>query len=131
MMTLRSEIVFSAICRSERRGFAAYYKRLVDLCGAQSAKDLKVVYTPLHGTGLRTVENVFPAAGIGNLFIVEEQKSPDGSFPTVKSPNPEDPGAMAMAVWQCGLRKITGRAFAPMRRASCRTWSFPRPTPLN
>jgi phosphomannomutase len=73
---------------------------LVDLCGAQSAKDLKVVYTPLHGTGLRTVENVFPAAGIGNLFIVEEQKSPDGSFPTVKSPNPEDPGAMAMAVWQ-------------------------------
>lgn len=79
-----------------------YYQRLVDLCGAQSAKDLKVVYTPLHGAGLRTVENVFPAAGIENFFMVEEQKSPDGSFPTVKSPNPEDPGAMAMAVALAG-----------------------------
>ncbi len=75
-----------------------YYERMVALCGAESAEDLKVVYTPLHGTGLRTVEHVFPAAGIKNLFIVEEQRMPDGRFPTVNSPNPEDPGAMEMAI---------------------------------
>jgi phosphoglucomutase len=75
-----------------------YYEQIVALCGAESADDLKVVYTPLHGTGLRTVENVFPAAGIKNLFIVEEQRTPDGLFPTVDSPNPEDPGAMKMAI---------------------------------
>ena len=75
-----------------------YYERMVALCGAQSAENLKVVYTPLHGTGLRTVEYVFPAAGIKNLFIVEEQRMPDGFFPTVNSPNPEDPDAMKMAI---------------------------------
>ena len=79
-----------------------YYERIVALCGAESAGDLKVVYTPLHGTGLRTVENVFPAAGIKNLFIVEEQRTPDGLFPTVNSPNPEDPGAMKMAIALAG-----------------------------
>jgi phosphoglucomutase len=75
-----------------------YYDRMIRLCGAQSAGDLKVVYTPLHGAGLRTVENVFPLAGIRNLFIVPGQKTPDGSFPTVASPNPEDPKAMEMAI---------------------------------
>ena len=79
-----------------------YYERMVTLCGAESAEDLKVVYTPLHGTGLRTVEHVFPAAGIKNLFIVEEQRMPDGLFPTVNSPNPEDPGAMKMAIALAG-----------------------------
>ena len=79
-----------------------YYERIVALCGAESADDLKVVYTPLHGTGLRTVENVFPAAGIKNLSIVEEQRTPDGLFPTVNSPNPEDPGAMKMAIALAG-----------------------------
>ncbi|MGP8152992.1 MAG: phospho-sugar mutase [Smithella sp.] len=75
-----------------------YYERIVTLCQTESVGDLKVVYTPLHGTGLRTAKNVFPAAGIKNLFIVEEQKAPDGLFPTVSSPNPEDQGAMKMAI---------------------------------
>ena len=79
-----------------------YYERIVALCGAESADDLKVVYTPLHGTGLRTVENVFPAAGIKNLSIVEEQRTPDGLFPTVTSPNPEDPGAMKLVIALAG-----------------------------
>ncbi|MHB8137399.1 MAG: phospho-sugar mutase [Smithellaceae bacterium] len=79
-----------------------YYKRIVELCSAESAVDLKVVYTPLHGSGLRTVEHVFPTAGIRNLSIVEEQKMPDGLFPTVNSPNPEDPGAMKMAIELAG-----------------------------
>jgi phosphoglucomutase len=75
-----------------------YYERIVALCRTESAGDLKVVYTPLHGTGLRTAENVFPAAGIRNLTVVKEQKEPDGLFPTVSSPNPEDQGAMKMAI---------------------------------
>jgi phosphoglucomutase len=79
-----------------------YYERIVALCESESASDLQVVYTPLHGTGLRTAENVFPAAGIKNISIVEEQKTPDGLFPTVSSPNPEDPGAMKMAIEQAG-----------------------------
>lgn len=75
-----------------------YYECIVALCQTESAGKLKVVYTPLHGTGLRTAENVFPAAGIKNFFIVEEQKAPDGLFPTVSYPNPEDHGAMKMAI---------------------------------
>lgn len=79
-----------------------YYKSMVALCGDEPDENLKVVYTPLHGSGLRTVENVFPDAGIMNLFIVEEQRMPDGLFPTVNSPNPEDPGAMKMAITLAG-----------------------------
>jgi len=79
-----------------------YYDRMLTLCGTEPARDLKVVYTPLHGAGLRTAENVFPAAGIRNFAVVEEQRNPDGSFPTVSSPNPEDPGAMKMAVELAG-----------------------------
>ena len=79
-----------------------YYERIVSLCGSESTGDLQVVYTPLHGTGLRTTENVFPAAGIRNLIVVEEQRTPDGLFPTVDSPNPEDPGAMKMAIELAG-----------------------------
>jgi phosphoglucomutase len=86
----------------------AYYERMVALCDTQSAEDLRVVYTPLHGTGLRTAENVFPAAGIKNVSFVEEQVMPDGLFPTVNSPNPEDPDAMKMAI------ELAGRLGADM-----------------
>ncbi len=77
---------------------SAYYERLVGLCDTETAEGLRVVYTPLHGTGLRTVKNVFEAAGIKNVSFVEEQVMPDGLFPTVNSPNPEDPDAMKMAI---------------------------------
>jgi phosphoglucomutase len=76
----------------------AYYQRILALCGTDSAKDFKVVYTPLHGSGLRTAQNIFPAAGFSEFYIVEAQKQPDGHFPTVNSPNPEDPSAMKMAI---------------------------------
>jgi len=79
-----------------------YYERMVDLSGTESAGDLKVVYTPLHGTGMRTAKNVFPAAGIHHVLYVEEQVMLDGLFPTVSSPNPEDPGAMKMALALAG-----------------------------
>ncbi|MFA5675587.1 MAG: phospho-sugar mutase [Christensenellales bacterium] len=77
---------------------ASYCENLILLCGSDEAADLKVVYTPLHGSGLRLVKRVLPAAGIRNLHIVSEQSEPDGDFPTVKSPNPEDALAMRMAV---------------------------------
>ena len=79
-----------------------YYERMISLCPPENGGDLKVVYTPLHGSGLRAAVNVFPAAGIKNFTVVEEQKNPDGLFPTVSSPNPEDPGAMKMAIELAG-----------------------------
>lgn len=64
----------------------------------QSAKDnLKIVYTPLHGTSVKSVPAVLAKAGYKNVNIVTEQEVPDGNFPTVKSPNPEEPEALAMA----------------------------------
>jgi phosphoglucomutase len=76
----------------------AYYRHILELCGTDSAEDFAVVYTPLHGSGLRTAQNVFPAAGFERFYVVEAQKQPDGDFPTVNTPNPEDPTAMQMAI---------------------------------
>lgn len=76
----------------------AYYQHILELCGTDSAEDFAVVYTPLHGSGLRTAQNVFPAAGFKRFYVVEAQKQPDGDFPTVNSPNPEDPTAMQLAI---------------------------------
>lgn len=76
----------------------AYYANILKLCGSDNADGFKVVYTPLHGSGLRTAKSVFPAAGFNDFYIVEEQKQPDGLFPTINSPNPEDPSAMKMAI---------------------------------
>lgn len=53
-------------------------------------KGLKVIYTPLHGSGNRLVRGILEKAGFKNTIVVSEQELPDGSFPTVKSPNPED-----------------------------------------
>ena len=61
-------------------------------------KTLKVVYTPLHGTGNTIVERLLKEIGIRNLYVVPEQKSPDGNFPTVDYPNPEDPKAFKLAL---------------------------------
>ena len=61
-------------------------------------KDLKIVYTPIHGTGRRLVPEILRCKGFENVYCVEEQMVVDGDFPTVKSPNPEEPAAMALAV---------------------------------
>lgn len=64
-----------------------------------SAKDnLKIVFTSLHGTASTTNPQILEKAGYKNVFIVEEQAKPDGLFPTVKSPNPEEPEALEMAL---------------------------------
>ena len=63
-----------------------------DICKAQH--DLKIVYTPIHGTGIKLVPAVLAAFGFDNVHIVEEQSTPDGNFPTVIYPNPEEKDAM-------------------------------------
>ena len=64
----------------------------------EQGKKLKVVYTPLHGTGNTIVEKLLSDLGIGNVYVVPEQKNPDGNFPTVDYPNPEDPKAFKLAL---------------------------------
>ena len=60
-------------------------------------KNLKIVFTPLHGTSIISVPDALAKAGYSDVHIVEEQKIPDGDFPTVTSPNPEEPEALKMA----------------------------------
>lgn len=60
-------------------------------------KNLKIVFTSLHGTSIVSVPDTLAKAGYTDVHIVEEQRVPDGDFPTVKSPNPEEPEALKMA----------------------------------
>ena len=65
----------------------------------EKAKDsLKIVYTPLHGTGGKLVKRLLEEQGYKNVYIVKEQEMPDGDFPTVSYPNPEDPKAFEYAL---------------------------------
>lgn len=61
-------------------------------------EDFKVVYTPLHGTSVKILPQVMQKAGYSSFFVLEEQSTPDGDFPTVKSPNPEEPEALSLAL---------------------------------
>ncbi|TPD69696.1 phospho-sugar mutase [Flavobacterium microcysteis] len=65
---------------------------------AQAKENLNVVYTSLHGTSIKSIPDVLSKAGYTNVNIVPEQAIPDGNFPTVKSPNPEEPEALTMAL---------------------------------
>lgn len=65
---------------------------------AQAKQNLKIVYTSLHGTSIKAIPNVLQLAGYTDLNIVKEQEVPNGDFPTVKSPNPEEPEALTMAL---------------------------------
>jgi phosphoglucomutase len=60
--------------------------------------DIPIVYTPLHGTGAEMVPRCLKNFGFTNISLVEEQATPDGNFPTVKSPNPEESSALEMAI---------------------------------
>lgn len=64
----------------------------------EKQKDLKIVYTPIHGTGVKLVPESLKAFGFRNIYNVPEQDIPDGNFPTVKSPNPEESAALNMAI---------------------------------
>jgi phosphoglucomutase len=69
----------------------------VDLCKTQGSK-LSIVYTALHGTGQVPCTTISKRLGFTNCYSIPEQAEPNGNFPTVKSPNPEDPKALAMAI---------------------------------
>ena len=68
----------------------------------EKAKDLKIVYTPLHGTGLMPVTRVLSELGFNHVYVVPEQEKPDGSFPTVKAPNPENKAVFDLALKLAG-----------------------------
>lgn len=71
----------------------------VDFGVSKKAKeDFKIVFTSLHGTSITLIPQVLEKAGFKNVFIVEDQAEPNGNFPTVKSPNPEEPDALKMAL---------------------------------
>ena len=87
-----------------------------DMCKAQlvrpdlikeKAKDVRIVYTPLHGTGAMHVEKVLGDLGL-NIITVPEQREPDGNFPTVEKPNPEEKPALKMAVDLATKEKADG-----------------------
>ena len=62
------------------------------------SNSLKIVYTPIHGTGNKPVRRVLEKAGFKNVFVVKEQEEPDSNFSTVEYPNPEDPNAFKLAI---------------------------------
>ena len=80
----------------------AYWKTVQDLRLSEdliaNGSDLSIVYTPLHGTGSVSVIPALDAAGFRSVHIVESQRHPDGNFPTVRSPNPEEGAALSEAI---------------------------------
>lgn len=81
---------------------AAFVKSTLENASFETSKlakeNLSIVYTSLHGTSIKSIPEVLKQAGYFNLNIVKEQEMPDGNFPTVKSPNPEEPEALKMAM---------------------------------
>ena len=80
--------------------YIAELKKLVVNSDAikEMQKNIKIVYTPLHGTGNIPVQRILKEIGFENVYIVKEQEKPDGHFPTVSYPNPEDPKAFVLAL---------------------------------
>lgn len=79
-----------------------YYNNLLTLMQRpalvhEHGGDVTIVYTPLHGSGFDPVTEIMRRMGLSEFYTVAEQVKPDGDFPTVKSPNPEDPGAYELA----------------------------------
>lgn len=80
-----------------------YIKMVLGLCVQpellkKEGKKLRIVYTPLHGSGNVPVRRALKEAGISQVSVVREQELPDPNFPTVKAPNPEDPAAFSLAI---------------------------------
>ena len=87
------------ICELDQELDEPYFQKVLDLpCLETGMKNLKIVYTPIHGTGLHPVQTCLNRLGFHDLHVVLEQAKPDPEFPTVSSPNPEDPQALKRAV---------------------------------
>jgi phosphoglucomutase len=77
----------------------AYFKKVAALSLRKEGRNgFKIVYTPLHGSGLYPVTEMLRRIGFEQVLVVPEQRSPDGRFPTVKYPNPEEPEALHLAL---------------------------------
>ena len=77
---------------------ARYRSHFAERFGATDAGDLKIAYTPLHGVGGSFMMRLFAQAGFRSVTVVEAQFEPDGTFPTLPFPNPEEPGALDLAM---------------------------------
>jgi phosphomannomutase len=76
----------------------AYVEAALGLAAHAEARDLRIVYTPLHGVAADLLLEVLGRAGFADIHVVEEQGAPDPGFPTVTFPNPEEPGALDLAL---------------------------------
>ncbi len=103
-----SEVKFTAdpsrvhsIGQETDEAYLAEVKKLsVDPAAIQRQHDLGIVYTPIHGSGIKLVPPALAAFGFTNVSVVQAQAVPDGNFPTVESPNPEEKSAMQLALDQ-------------------------------
>lgn len=84
----------------DARYFARARQLSIDPAAIQRQHDLNIVYTPIHGSGIALVPGLLQAFGFTNVNVVQAQATPDGNFPTVQSPNPEEKSAMQLALDQ-------------------------------
>ena len=76
----------------------AYFERVLTVVGERGARQPKIVYTAMHGVGWAFASELFMRAGFASVHSVAKQQEPDGRFPTVAFPNPEEPGALDLAI---------------------------------
>ena len=93
----REELILPMPAHIDEKYRKCVLEQRVDPAVIPSESDhLKIVYTPLHGAGITMVPDVLKEAGVKNLYIVQQQAEPDGSFPTIEFPNPEFPEAFRL-----------------------------------
>jgi phosphomannomutase len=101
-MAAANQIALARATSEETIPDALFERYLMELAAHRPAvvadRNLKIVYTPLHGVGWRFMERALKGAGYTDLHVVREQAEPDGRFPTVAFPNPEEPGALDLAL---------------------------------
>ena len=91
--------LYNTILEEVDEAFSNKLKSLViNKDAIETCEDLKIVYTPLHGTGGEVTPKLLREIGFKNVYVVSEQEKPNGDFPTVDYPNPEDPNAFKMAL---------------------------------
>ena len=111
IVALIEELDYSAVNFSAKKEHITYIDKKVDQAFIEASlengsfseldkhrDDVTIVFTPLHGTSVTIIPDVLEQAGYKNVHVVEEQREPNGNFPTVKSPNPEEPEALKMAM---------------------------------
>jgi phosphoglucomutase len=77
---------------------AVYMQSINKDAARRAGDDFKLIYTPIHGTGNMPVREILKKSGFKNVFVVKEQEKPNGAFPTVKSPNPEEKESLELAI---------------------------------